>query len=262
MPVIVLTSAHGSPGVTTTALGLILCWGGDSLLVDADRQPAQTIEAGFLHGSPALGRGLTGIARAHREQRSLEAELRISCVELTADSVSRRLLPGFAHPGAAGLFLPVWEPLMAMLQERSAAGECVVIDAGRIGDGLPPGLVAGADQVLVCTRSSLRDLAALRLHLPLVRSQIDQFNPRVGSGLVVIGANQPYSAAEISAQFGVEVWAALPWDPAGAAVWSDGEPRRRGRTRAGLERGVRALAAEIEHRTRRTEVRAPAGWRS
>ena len=57
MSVIVLTGGPGSPGVTTTSLGLTLCWPGDVMLSDCDRDPAQAIPAGYLRGLDLGGRG-------------------------------------------------------------------------------------------------------------------------------------------------------------------------------------------------------------
>ena len=40
MSVIVLTGGPGAPGITTTSLGLALCWPGDVMLSDCDRDPS------------------------------------------------------------------------------------------------------------------------------------------------------------------------------------------------------------------------------
>jgi Mrp family chromosome partitioning ATPase len=46
MSVIVLTSASGSPGVSTTAVGLALSWPGPVLLVEADPTGGSAVLAG------------------------------------------------------------------------------------------------------------------------------------------------------------------------------------------------------------------------
>ena len=43
MAVLVLCSPVGSPGATTTALGLALGWPRDVLLADCDRDPSQAV---------------------------------------------------------------------------------------------------------------------------------------------------------------------------------------------------------------------------
>jgi hypothetical protein len=50
MSLIVLASASGSPGVTTTALGLALTWPRPVLLVEADPTGGSAVAAGYLRG--------------------------------------------------------------------------------------------------------------------------------------------------------------------------------------------------------------------
>lgn len=246
MTLIVLASASGAPGVTTTAVGLARCWPGDTLLVEADRQPSQSVQAGFLNGAPAGGRGLTGLARAHRERRFLADEIPRHCVPLGPEADHRRLfLPGFAHPGSAGLFVPIWPDLTQGLERFRASGFTVIVDAGRIGDGLPGPLLAAADVVLVVTRTHLRALAGVRLHLPVVSERLAALATGTELGLLLIGEGQPYSGAEISRQFGLAVWGTLPERPKHAAVWSDGAPSPARFDRSPLVQGIRATIATL-----------------
>ena len=53
MALIVLTSAAGSPGVTTTALGLALTWHRPVLLVEADPTGGSALLAGYFRGQTA-----------------------------------------------------------------------------------------------------------------------------------------------------------------------------------------------------------------
>ncbi|WP_203567471.1 hypothetical protein [Aestuariimicrobium ganziense] len=99
MGLLVLASATGSPGVTTTALGLTLHWPRDVLLVDADRVPSQALEAGYLSQIPTAGRGLMALAQAHRERRDLAQAAWELAVPLPASAApQRRYLAGFTHP--------------------------------------------------------------------------------------------------------------------------------------------------------------------
>lgn len=255
MPIIVLTSAAGAPGVTTTAIGLARCWPGDTLLVDADRQPTQAVLAGFLNGAPAAGRGLTGLARAHRERRSISDELRLHCLPLGDEQDHRRMfLPGFSHPGSPALFGPIWPDLMTALTRVSDAGATVIVDAGRIGDGLPPALVAEADAVVVVTRTSLRALAGVRLHLPPLQQRIDSVATGTQLGLMLIGEGRPYGVREISRQFGLPVWATVAYHPRAAQVWSEGHPERRSFGHSALVRSMRAGAVAVRNRVVRPEL--------
>lgn len=230
MAVVVLASASGAPGVTTTALGLSLTWPRHVLLADCDRDPSQSIQAGYLGGMDAAGRGLGGLAQLHRQGAALAPELWRHTLPLTSGGpVQRRLLPGFTSAGACRLFEHVWTDLgqaFALLDEQGAD---VIVDAGRVSvTGLPSGLLAVADAVLLCVRSTLRSLAAARIYLIPLEDQLGSLASPGQLGLAVVGKGRPYSCGEISSQFGLKVLSEQVWSPKSAAVLSDGddEPRR------------------------------------
>lgn len=251
MAVIAIGSVAASPGATTTALGLTLLWPRDVILVDVDQTAAQAVQAGFLGGLDVGGRGLAEIAIAHREGRPLESAILSQLVSLTeGESLQRLFLPGFATAGQPQVFEPVWAALGRALHELDGAGYDVVLDLGRIGaNRLPAEILERCDGVLLVSRSHLRALAALRVQLPEFAPWSDRL------GLLLVGAGQPYSAREISAQFGVEVWGTLPLDEASAATLSDGAPARRSFPRSALARGLGAMADGLRSRIR-TEVAA------
>lgn len=253
MPLVACCSAAGSPGVTTTSLGLALHWPRDVLLVDADRDPAQAVAAGYLSGVELGGRGLAHVALAHRDNRPVADEVWHQTLPLAEGTPSRRFLPGFASAGAAHSFDLAWTSVGPTLRELGRADTDVLVDAGRVGRGLPSGLVASADVVLACVRSDLRSLAALRLALPVLTAQVE--GTRAQLGLVVIGPGRPYSVREVEGQFGVRVWAELPFEPRQASVLSDGEVASRGFRQGGLTRGLKAAAAAVDEGIRvRAEV--------
>jgi hypothetical protein len=221
MSMLLLASAGHSPGVTGLGVALAITWPEPVLLVDANREPDQTVLAGHLQGVDPGGRGLGGLLQAHRERRSLAESLPAMTVSLRAEE-GHDFVPGFSHPGMVDLFAPVWPELATTLE---AAGRTVIVDAGRITPaGLPPALVAACSGLAVVTGSRLVDLAALRLYLPLVVAAAGA--ERVG--LVVVGPGRPYGSGEIGHRFGVDVWAKLAWQPAEAAVFAAGAvaPRR------------------------------------
>lgn len=249
MAVIVCTSGPGAPGVTTSALALTLAWPRHVLLVDADRDPAQTVLAGYLRGLDAGGRGLPSVAQAHREHRPLDDELWLHTVALLeGDTVERRFLPGFAQPAAVRLFDGIWPSLGSALDVLDARGIDVLVDAGRIGPGLPTGLAQAADAVVVVARSNLRSLAALRLHLPTLREQLTGLPVAVPVGLGVVGPGQPYATAEIGAQFELEPWFELPHDAKAAGVLLDGDPEPKRFRDGGFMGRARAAAQELAQR--------------
>lgn len=219
MSVLLLASAGHAPGVSALGVALALTWPEPVLLADADREPDQTVLAGYLQGVDPGGRGLGGLLQAHRERRPLASALEAMTVPLAEGC---DFLPGFSHPGMVSLFTPAWTDFAHALE---AAGRTVLVDAGRIGPGgLPPDLVTVCSGVVVVTRSRLVDLAALRLYLPLVVAAAGA--ERVG--LAVVGPGRPYGSGEIAHRFGVPVWGKLAWQPAEAEVFASGasEPRR------------------------------------
>lgn len=243
MTVIVLTSAGHAPGVTTTALGLALNWPRPVLLVDADPHPSQAVLAGYLQGGDPYGKGLTALLSAHRERRPLAALLEEAALDLAAgEPTARRFLPGFVNTGMADLFTGAWPEFAAAL---AASPADVLVDAGRVAPrGLPPALAETADLVLVVTRTSLVDLVALRLTLPVVADSVTGERLQ----LALIGPDRPYTVKEIRSQFGLEIAASIGWAPEQARVWSHGDaPTRRFRG-GGYLRGVRRAGEQLVDR--------------
>lgn len=248
MSVVVLTSAGGAPGVTTTALGLALAWPRPVLLVDADRTPTQAMLAGYLRGEHPGHRGFGRLLQASREGRPMGEVLDAETIELPAllatGNPPARFLPGFPHPGMVGLFGASWPELMAAL--AGWPGD-VLIDAGRIGaEGLPSPLTQRADLVLTVTRTSLVALAGLRLYLGGVRESASD------TALLLVGNGMPYGRAEVQQQFAMTIAAEVAHAPAQAAVLSDGAPVPRRFADSAYFRGVRQAAGSIAGRLEAT----------
>lgn len=87
MTIVLLGSAVGSPGVTTTCLALALTWPRSVLVVDCDRNPSQAVLAGWLRAAPVASRGLVDLAQAHREMLPIAPILWSRTVPLTAEDV-------------------------------------------------------------------------------------------------------------------------------------------------------------------------------
>ena len=230
MAVVLLCGAPGSPGVTTTALGLALTWPRDVLLADCDRDPSQAVLAGYLRGVDHRGLGLGSLLHLHREGTSLSPEIwRHTLALADGEEPRRRFLPGFLHPGMPRLFESVWASLGEGFAALDAVGADVLIDGGRIGPSGPPlGLLTNADAVLFITQTSLRSLASSRIHLTTLTEQLSSLPVSRPWGMALIGPNRPYASSEIARQFEAEIWTEVPWEPKRAAVLSDGttEPRR------------------------------------
>ncbi|RMB61422.1 hypothetical protein [Tessaracoccus antarcticus] len=250
MSTIVCVSASGSPGVTTTALGMALTWSRDVLLADCDRDPSQAIQAGYLRGMDNGGRGLAALARLHRENRALAPDLWRHTVPLVQyGDLQRRFLPGFSQPATVRLFDTVWAELADAFTALDEQGVDVIVDAGRVGrDGLPLPLMAQADAVCFLTRTSLRALAATRLYLPLVAEQLERLPGSRALGLVLVDPNQPYAGGEIAAQFGTPCWAEVERNEKLAAVLSDGAPEPKRFTESSLMNQLRAAGLRLRER--------------
>lgn len=252
MSLLVLASAAGAPGVTTTALGLTLSWPRDAVLVDADRSAPHSILAGHLSGQATHGNGMQGLLQAHRERLPMAVALASEwrpLPDLPRPSGSdapgeRRFVPGFTHLGSVDLFEGAWPSVVGAAREASFD---VIVDAGRTGHrGLPANLVAGADAVALVCRTSLASLAALPLHLaPLVESGAPG---RVG--LVVVGPGRPYGVREVAEQFGVPVLAEVAWDPSAAAELNEASPVGKRWPRTSLARSLEQAATAL-HRAMR-----------
>ena len=153
MATIVLTSASGSPGVTTTALGLAFSWPRPVLLVEADPTGGSGVLAGYFQGMVEPGAGLIDLALAHR-QSTLAETLPKVVQNWPPSTVS--LLSGIRSHDQARSLINLWEPLTSVLRDLRRNGQDVLVDAGRLGlAGWPAPLVMGADLTLLLTRNSL-----------------------------------------------------------------------------------------------------------
>lgn len=244
MAVIVLTCAAGSPGVTTAALGLALTWPRPVVLVDADPTGGSAVLAGYFHGDVAHTGGLIDLALAHRDGTLAQA---LPAAMMPIPDTDVLFLPGVrAHTQAAGL-AGLWAPLGAALAGLETGGQDVLVDAGRLGlDGAPGPLLAMADVALLTTRTSLPALSAARSWAVTLREVFERAGGAVRLGVLLVGPGRPYTSREVCPVLGLPVTATLPWDPPGAAVFSEGAaPPRRFETSA-LVRGLRAAAAGVQ----------------
>lgn len=238
MAVICLASASGSPGVTTTAVGLAFCWPRPVLLVEADPTGGSGVLAGFLKGTAAYDGGLVEIALSPLSAADALREV----VRPLSPHVS--LVAGTRTHGQAAALRDVWESLAPALVDLGASGQDVIIDAGRLGlAGSPTPLLESADATLLLTRTSLPSISAARSWAETIRQ------PGTGwrhPGLLLIGEGQPYRDTEVSKSLGMPMVADLPDDPASAAIYHRGAaPPRRFET-GSYVRNLQAAAQAIQ----------------
>ena len=261
MAVIVLASAGGSPGVTTTALGLTLAWNRSVLLVEADPTGSSAIFAGYFRGGHEPTGGLINLALAHRDHtlaETLPHEALILDPSAPAES-SAWFLPGIRSHEQAPSLLPLWEPLAEQLRALDRNGQDVIIDAGRLGlSGWPQPLVAASDLTLLVTRNSLPSLAGARSWAKTLRDQFAAVGglARLGVLLVdeagrwpalpsVVPRVRPYAARQVGNALQIPVVASVDWDPEAAEVYSHGCRQPRKFETSGLVRSYRAGVSSI-----------------
>ena len=235
MAVIALTSASGSPGVTTTALGLSLLWPRPVLLVEADPTGGSGLLAGFFRGTREYDSGLIELALSSYDV----ADALPGVVQRIEGTLAGFIAGTRSHAQAAGL-RDLWQPLAGALADLDATGQDVIIDAGRLGlVGTPEPLLANADLSVLVTRTTLPALAAARSWADAVKQTSAWRDPCV----LLVGEEQPYSRKEVATVLGLPVMGALADDEDGAAVYHRGaNPPHR------FETGplVRSLRAAIE----------------
>lgn len=232
MAIFALTSVSGSPGVTTTALGLTLSWPRQVLLVDADPVGASAMLTGYFRGEVEHPGTLIEMFMASRVG-GLRQAMRERPVRLgeRAD-----LIPGPAGSAQAGTLVDLWPSFAFELRHLSSLGVDVVIDLGRLGHRhFPSALMEVADEVLVVVRNDLVSLAAVATSQKHDREM----------GLAVIGERAPYSASTVAAVVGLPVRIMLPALSKEAAVFSHGaaQSKRWWGRRNGLQRAFN-LSAE------------------
>ncbi|MFD9511168.1 hypothetical protein [Streptomyces mirabilis] len=254
MSVIALAGCSGAPGVTTTALALLLTWplepGRKVILAECDPDGGAVLH-GLLQGTLGDRYGLRNLSVAARKGELQEAFWRqlidLSSEDSKAESPrDRLLLPGLTDPAQAAGLGPVWEPLADMLTGIDALpvhGHDVLIDLGRSGAFGPSSVVLAqrADAVVVVVRNTLRCLQA-------AQPRVEALEERTGDvGLIVIGEG-PYPAGEVQRVLGVPVVATLPYAPKEARVLSDGAEQPRHFTRSALMKAARTTSALLVQR--------------
>jgi len=215
MAVIALTSASGSPGVTTTAVGLSLLWPRPVLLVEADPTGGSGILAGYFRGSHEYDAGLVELALS---AAPIADALREVARPIPGTRVS--FIAGTRSRSQANALHDVWRPLAEALGELESNGQDVIVDCGRLGLAhAPEPLTLGADLTLLVTRTNLPALSASRAWFDAVAQPGLDLGQ---TGLLLIGAGQPYAAAEVSAVVELPVIASIADDAESAAVFHRG----------------------------------------
>ena len=271
MATIVLASASGSPGVTTSALGLAFSWPRPVLLVEADPTGGSGIYAGYFQGKVEPTAGLIDLALAHRQGTLAES---LPQVVRTWPPSTVSLLAGVRSHDQAASLIGLWEPLVPVLRELRDNGQDVIVDAGRLGlAGWPAPLVMSADLTLMVTRNSLPALAGARSWASGLRTGFEtagglhRFGVLLvdesgrwpmtpvratgrsrGRGVLGVPRVRPYTDRQVAKTLQTGVIASLPWAPEEADCYSHGaKPPRKWQT-SPLVRAYQAAGEAIRSR--------------
>ncbi|MFJ9121316.1 hypothetical protein ACIRJO_38045 [Streptomyces sp. NPDC102394] len=242
MAVIALAGCSGAPGVTTSALALLLSWpleaGRRMILAECDPDGGAVLH-GLLQGTLGERYGLRNLSVAARKGEFSEAFWR-QLIDLSSEDGKqdsphdRLLLPGLTDPTQSASLGQVWKILAQMFRGIDAeSGHDVLIDLGRRGAYGPSGVLAEqADVTFVVVRNTLRCLQA-------AGGRVRALEERVGDvGLLMINEG-PYPAGEVQRVLQVPVIATLPYAPKDARVLSDGAEQPRHFTRSPLMKAAR-----------------------
>ena len=247
MAVIVLCSAAGSPGVTTSALGLALTWPRPVLLVEADPTGGSAMFAGYLRAESAPTDSLIDLALASRHGQLAEAIAQATMRMPGPPESMVSLLPGTRAHGQARSLLPLWEPLSAEFKALETTGQDVIVDAGRLGlSGSPEPLLYAADLALMVTRSDLVSLSAARSWAETLRTGFERVGGASSLGLLLVGEGKPYSARDVRKVLQIPVTASLAWGQEAADVFAKGAKAPRRFDSSQLVRSLRAGRTSIQ----------------
>lgn len=245
MALYVLTSASGSPGVSTVATGLAYNWPRPVLLIDADPTGSSPLLAGHFRGELEPGPGLIDLAVAAAEGH-LDEAFPTAITKLPNSDV--RFLAGIRSHEQAHSLRSLWPQLLDVLRRLDEAGHDVIVDAGRLGlVGCPHDLIDRADVVVLVTRNSLVSLAGARSWAANLRTRFGEHGGVSRLGLLIVNdvprRVQAYSAGQVARALQLPVIATVPHDRDAAEVYSHGAPRLKNFNTSSL---VKAYAAAAE----------------
>jgi hypothetical protein len=265
MALVALTSAKGSPGVTTSGLAFTFSWAARNVLAECDPAGGSVL-AGYLQGQVDAGRGLMPLAVAELRHSGpgdrLDQEFWGQLVDLAPPLRQRLLLPGLSDPAQSGTLAPLWNRFAGYFArlEYAEPNYDVIVDCGRLAAPATPWpLLWAADAVLLVVRPLLPSISAAVPTLSALRAQLNERTASLSSlGLLLVGSG-PYSAAEVSSQLGAPVIGTLPEDRKSAAALTSGGDVRMSRplmrAAAGVEVRVRELIAHHRQQVPRRAVR-------
>ncbi|MGO2045766.1 MAG: hypothetical protein ACTH2X_00845 [Brachybacterium tyrofermentans] len=235
-----LTSVSGSPGTSTTAVGLTLIWPRDVILLEADTVGVSATLAGFFAGSVAPQTTILDLTPG----ADFEEQLMSRSTPLTDDQSSvRRLVPGITNPLHGKALSQRWDALALALYDLDRAGIDVIVDVGRIHSPyLAAPILQASDVTALVMRPTITSTLTARTTIKHRRLAEDDGLSAPAFHLLTIAAPEAYSASEASRALHQPSLGSLPWAPKHAASLAHGKPRPRGFDSSSYARGLRSLA--------------------
>lgn len=265
MAVIALTSAKGSPGVTTAALALTHVWPRPVLLIEADVAGGSSILAGWQRSTLTHDRSLLDAAIAHRHGELADRLFSFTFpIPVEAAESPKRFLPAIPKADQRGTLGTLWTPLAQLVASISAdAGTDVIVDAGRLGaDNGPAPLLHTADAVLMVSRAHLAGISAAAATVESLKSDLGALGTGADTlALVTVGQPGPgpsgslYSPAEVRKALRTPVLGTIAYDPVAAEVFSAGATPHRRFDQSRLMKSVRAVADAAAHLAQQHQAR-------
>ncbi|GAB2446780.1 hypothetical protein GCM10027062_30290 [Nocardioides hungaricus] len=238
MAVVALASASGSPGVTTSALGLALLWPRPVLLVEADPTGGSGMLAGYFRGTREYDAGLIELALTAGDISDALAQ-----VGRPIEGTTVSFVAGPRSHIQASALSDLWDPLADVLSGLESTGQDVIVDAGRLGlHGSPQPLLDAADLALLVSGTTLPNLSAARSYAETFQRPALDWRQ---SGVLLVGEGRPYSARDVATTVNLPVLACLPDDPGSAAVFSRGARPAKKFNTGPLARALNAAIASI-----------------
>lgn len=238
-----LASASGSPGVSTTALGLTLLWPRDVVLVEADTVGYSATLAGFFGGAQAAPSTILDLSPG----ADFEEHLLSRSVALTDDqSMMRRLIPGITSPLHGHALSARWEALALALYDLERAGVDIICDLGRVhAPSFAAPIMQASDVSILLLRPTIPATFAALSTIKARHLAQDDGLDTPAFHLATIAAPDTYSDSETSRALAQPSIAHLPWAPKHAAALTYGRPRPRGFDSSSYTRALRSSAAAI-----------------
>lgn len=248
--IIVLASASGSPGVSTSVTGLALAWPRPVLVVEADPTGASAMLTGYMQQYAPQGiPGLMDLAVQHSQTGQLP-DLMATSVQVPNSQI--RLISGIRNHRHSASIQALWAPFLDALQTMSQAGVDVLIDLGRLGlSGTPTRVIDAADLVLLTTRSTIPALVPANNWARDLEQRLGRDSGRLG--LLVIAPGRPESTTSIEKALKLPVVATLPMDPTAAEVFSNGAKPERRFERSPLYRSLPPAVGAIQTHCRNAQ---------